>query len=154
VGRVTAHRGTSFGQGSPWDLADAIIPGSAQAVQPPALNGYYRARPEAYRKALANHETSMQRLAGRHAQAVAAAHLYSTMHLHPDPGFAGLVRAAIADPTTQLILHDWLAERAFPHAYELRSKRWNQGKWTEPQLLDLLSKPFASRRRSFRGRAL
>src|SRR5205823_298305 len=56
VGNVTAHRGLYVGPGGPWDLANVIIPGSSHAVQPPVLNGHYRARPDAYQELLANHE--------------------------------------------------------------------------------------------------
>jgi hypothetical protein len=154
TGTVTAHCGEYIGHGGPWDLADAIIPGSAHAVQSPALSGYYRTHPEAYRELVTGHAASVQRLAARHLEAVEDGNLFATMRVHPDPTFLGLLRAAIDDRGAQLILHDWLAERGFPHADELRSKRWNQGKWTENQLLDLLTKPFASVRRSFSGRTV
>ena len=48
AGIVTAHPGQ--GAGGPWDLADAILPGSSGAVQRPVLNGFYRDRPDAYRE--------------------------------------------------------------------------------------------------------
>jgi hypothetical protein len=153
-GNVTAHRGQYVGQGGPWDLANAIIPGSAQAVQPPMLNGYYRARPEAYLDMVERHAASLLCLQGRHGDAVDAGYLYAVMQIRAEPGFLPLLRAAIDDRATQLILHDWLAEHNFPHVDELRSKRWNQGKWTENQLLDLLSKRFATTRRSFSGRTV
>jgi hypothetical protein len=152
-GIVTAHHGQNSG-GGPWQLADAMIPGSAGAVQAPALNGYYRDRPEEFRAVVERYETSMQALMGRHIEAVEAGRLYATMTTHYDPCFLALLTEAIDDRSTQLVLHDWLAEHDFPHVDELRSKRWNQGKWTENQLLDLLSKPFNSTRRSFSGRAV
>jgi hypothetical protein len=83
-----------------------------------------------------------------------AGHLYAVMQAHADPAFVPLLSAAADERGTQLVLHDWLAERAFPHVEELRSKKWNKGKWTEAQLLDLLTKPFGSRRRSFSGRTV
>ena len=85
---------------------------------------------------------------------MAAGTVYGEMRVHRDPTFLGLLRAAVNDRSTQLVLHDWLAEQGFPHVDELRSKRWNQGLWTGNQLLDLLSKPFTTARRSFRGRAV
>ncbi len=154
AGNVTAHRGLFFGQGGPWALANTIIPGSAHAVQSPLLNGYYRDRPEAYRELVASHEASRQCLLGRHSEAVADGHVYATMQTHPDPTFVALLSAAVGDRGTQLVLHDWLAEAGFPHVDELRSKKWNKGEWTEGQLLDLLSKPFASKRRSYSGRSV
>lgn len=154
TGNVTAHRGQYVGQGGPWDLANTIVPGSTHAVQAPVLNGYYRDRPEAYRELLAGYESSLQYLRKRHEEAVEVGHLYATMQAYADPHFVSLLSAAIADRGTQLILHDWLAERGFPHVDELRSKRWNQGKWTETQLLDLLTKPFTATRRSFSGRTV
>jgi hypothetical protein len=96
----------------------------------------------------------MQQLAERHVEAVEARHLYATMRAHPDPSFVALVRAAVGDRAAQLVLHDWLAERGFPHADELRVKKRSKGKLTESQLLDLLTKPFDTRRRSFSGRTV
>jgi hypothetical protein len=154
AGNVTAHRGQYVGAGGPWELANAIIFCSAHAVRAPTLNGYYRDRPETYRELVANHEASLQCLLARHEEAIGAGNSYATMHTDAEPGFLPLLSAAVADRSTQLILHDWLAERGFPHVDELRSKRWNQGKWTENQLLDLLSKPFTTTRRSFSGRAV
>jgi hypothetical protein len=153
-GNVTAHRGEYRGQGSPWELANNIVPDSAWAVQIPVLNGPYRTHPEAYQKLVADHAAAMERLSERHAEGITAGNRFATIRIHPDPVFLGLLRTAIGNRETQMILHDWLAERGFPHVDELRSKRWNQGKWTENQLLDLLSKPFASSRRSFSGRTV
>jgi hypothetical protein len=154
AGNVTAHRGLHVGPGGPWELANAIIPGSAHAVQAPALNGYYRERPEEYRQLVAAHAASLERLLDRHGEAVGAGHLYAQMQVRADPTLLALLRSAINDRGTQLVLHDWLEERGFPHAGELRSKKWNKGKWTEAQLLDLLSKPIRTTRRSFSGRAV
>ncbi len=154
AGNVTAHRGQIIGPGGPWELANAIVPGSVHAVQAPALNGYFRDRPQAYRESVANHQASLQCLRTRQEEAIEAGNRYATMHIHAEPGFVPLLSAAVEDRSTQLILHDWLAERGFPHVNELRSKRWNQGKWTENQLLDLLSKPFMTTRRSFLGRTV
>ncbi len=151
-GNVSAHRGQSLGPGGSWDLADAVIPGSRHAVQAPALNGFYRERPDAYRERVESHQVARECLLARHDEAVRSGHLYAVMRAHPDPSFLGLLRAAIGDRSTQLVLHDWLEERGFPHAAELQSKRWNRGEWTENQLLDLLSKPFTTTRRSFTGR--
>jgi hypothetical protein len=153
-GNTTAHRGHYAGQGGPWDLADAIIPGSAGAVQRPALNGCYCDRPDAFRELVERHEAALQQLLARHGDAIEAGHLFGTMQTHADPCFLALLKSAIDDRTTQLVLHDWLAERGFPHVDELRLKRWYQGKWTEIQLLDLLSKPFTTTRRSFSGAAI
>jgi uncharacterized protein (TIGR02996 family) len=154
TGTVTAHQGQYIGQGGPWDLADAIIPGSRDAVQSPALNGFYRERPDAFAEQVARHKTSRESLLRGHDEAIRAGHCYAAMQIHTDPAFIGLLRAAIGDRGTQLVFHDWLAEHGFPHADELRSIRWNQGKWTEKQLLDLLSKPFDCKRRSFTGQSV
>ena len=59
AGNVTAHRGRFVGRGGPWQLANAIVPGSAHAVESPVLTGYYRDRPEAYRRLTANREASL-----------------------------------------------------------------------------------------------
>ena len=154
TGTVTAHQGQYIGQGGPWDLADAIILGSRDAVQAPTLNGYYRERPDAFAELVARHKTSRGFLLKRHEEAIRAGHWYAVMQIHTDPTFLGLLRAAVGDRGTQLVFHDWLTEHRFPHADELRSKRWNQGKWTENQLLDLLSKPFDCKRRSFTGQSV
>jgi hypothetical protein len=154
AGKVTAHRGLYVGVGGSWHLADVIIPGSAHAVQPPTLNGYYRARPDAYRELVANHAASHRCLQERHAEAVAAAHLYAEMTFHPALHFTPLLRAAIAEGGVQGILHDWLEEQGFPHAEELRIKKRNRGRFTEGQFLDLLTKPLDSTRRSFSGRTV
>ncbi len=154
LGTVTAHRGLFAGEGGPWELADSIVPGSAHAVRTPVLTGYYRERPEAYLELVSKYETSVQWLRKQHDEALSAGNLYATMQIHSDPDFLGLLSAAVTDRATQLVLHDWLTDRGFPHANELRSKRWNQGKWTENQLLDLLSKPFTTERRSYSGRSI
>jgi hypothetical protein len=153
AGIVTAHRGQHAGE-DPWQLAEAIIQGSSGAVQVPVLNGYYRDRPDAFHDLVERYDSSTQALFGKHIEAVTASHVYGCMRIHPDPCFLALLKAAIDERCAQLILHDWLEEQSFPHAAELQSKRWNQGKWTFNQLLDLLSKPFASGRRSFTGRAV
>jgi hypothetical protein len=154
AGNVTAHRGLYVGPGGPRELANAIIPGSAPAAQAPVLNGYYRERPDAYRDLVASYEQALKCLLAPHSEGAAAGHLYAAMQVHADPAFMPLLSAAVGDHGTQLVLHDWLAEREFPHAEELRSKKWNKGKWTEAQLLDLLTKPFRSTRRSFSGRQI
>jgi hypothetical protein len=153
-GNVTAHRGQYVGAGGPWNLASAIVAGSAYAVREPELTGYYRDRPDEYRNLVEQHAASRRCLEVRHQEAVDADDLYAVMQLRGEADFLPLLGAAIDDRTTQLVLHDWLAERDFPHVDELRSKRWNQGKWTEAQLLDLLSKPFTSTGRSFSGRTI
>jgi hypothetical protein len=152
AGNVTAHRGHATGRVGPWELAEAIVPGSAPAVRPPLLTGYYRHRPAAYRQLVADYEVARQRLQERHGAAVRSGSLYATLHLHGDAAFAALLRAAVADRQAQALLHDWLAERSFPHADELLGKKWNGGRFTEAQLLDLLTKPFGTSRRSFAGR--
>src|SRR5262249_41715918 len=127
TGKVTAHRGMYVGQGGPWELAGTIVAGSAAAVNAPVLTGYHRDHPDEHEQRLACYQTAMQRLLERHDEALAAGNLYAIMRSHPDPCFVPLLRAAISDRATQLILHDWLADRDFPHVEELRSKRWNQG---------------------------
>jgi hypothetical protein len=114
----------------------------------------YRSRPEEYRRLVADFEASLRRLMERHGDAVRAGNLYATMSCHGDPVFAALLRAAVGDRGAQLVLADLLEERGFPHAAELRSKKWNKGKLTEAQLLDHFTKPFAATRRSFSGRAI
>jgi uncharacterized protein (TIGR02996 family) len=154
VGNVSAHQGQYVGRAGPWELANAIIPGSTHAVRPPLLTGYYRTRPEEFRSLVANYAESLRCLMERHHDAVRAGNLYATMSYYGDPLFASLLRAAVGDRTAQLVLADWLEERSFPHAAELRSKKWNKGKLTEAQLLDLLSKRYAATRRSFSGRTI
>jgi hypothetical protein len=50
------------------------------------------------------------------------------------------------------VLPQATSQEATPNAEELRLKRWNKGMLTESQLLDLLTKPFGAKRRSFSGR--
>jgi uncharacterized protein (TIGR02996 family) len=153
-GRVSAHRGQFLGQGGPWDLAETIIPGSRHAVQAPVLNGFYRDRPDAYQELVESYRAAQELLLARHNEAVKADHLYTVMQTHPDWSFLAMLRAAIGNRDVQLVFHDWLEEQGFPHADELNSKRWNRGEWTANQLLDLLSKPFSAKRRSFSGRTI
>jgi uncharacterized protein (TIGR02996 family) len=153
-GKVSAYRGQFLGQGGPWDLADAIIHGSRHAVQTPVLTAFYSHRPVAYQELVENHRAARELLLSRHEEAVRTDHLYAVMQTHSDPTFLGLLRAAIGNRGTQLVFHDWLEEHGFPHADELQSKRWNRGEWTANQLLDLLSKPFTTKRRSFSGRTV
>ena len=147
-GIVTAHRGQDSG-GTLWLLADAIVPNSAGAVQSPTLNGYYRARPDAYHDQVVKHEAALQHLRQRHALAVTAGHVYGEMEIYPD--LLVLLKAAVGDRSVQLIFADWLEEHGFPHVEELRSKRRDKGRLTANQLLDLLTKPLDCKRRSFRG---
>jgi hypothetical protein len=109
-------------------------------------------RPDLFQDAVERHDAALQVFLRQQEEAVAAGHVYAALSTHPDPCFQALLKAAVNDRSTQQVLHDWLEEQAFPHAHELRSKRWNKGKWTRNQLLDLLSKPFNSTRRSFTGR--
>lgn len=152
AGKVTAHRGQH--EGGRWALADAIIPGSAGAVQRPSLNGHARSHPEEYRRRLDEFDAARLRLHEAHAEALSAGNLFAELRIHPNPVFLALLKGAVRDRTTQKVLHDWLAENDFPHAEELLSKKWAGGLWTEAQLLDLLSKPFSTTRRSFRGRTV
>jgi hypothetical protein len=105
-GAVSAHRGAYAGLGTCWELANAIVPGSAHAVRAPVLTGYYWDRPAQYEELVANYEAALKRLLVRHSEAVGAGSLYATLHLHRGEHFKPLVRAAVGDRAAQLILHD------------------------------------------------